>query len=207
MFRPNRIGTPVIHGSEDVQSVLDIPLSLVGNSALLAGNAINATPVLDFGRSALNWIGGAAENIPNGNKYGFLQQVTITEPLAGDTVGIELNAAITYIGLPSDMVRPVFMKTTGAVALLAALTLSGQPTDLAPGKVELAGNNSLAIRQFAYKQQVIIRNTAGVAGNYAHGFHIHNNSGAAYGLLSFNMVASVRQLNDQQDVTYRDTLR
>lgn len=91
MFRPDRIGTPVIFEQSTASNSAAWTPSTTNSAAVgFRGNVINGTPVADFAMSALTWNQGTA-SIANGDELAILQQFTISQPLNGDTVGIELN--------------------------------------------------------------------------------------------------------------------
>lgn len=212
MFRPNRIGTPIIHGQEaTINTAAWTPNAQAYNAATWNGNVINAAAVLDFARTALVWANGASGVVAaGGNRIALYQQFTITAPLAGDTVGLELNASITMTLPASALIRPVIVRLTAAgVATLGAVTSYDIPTQLEQGQAGPIAVTTLSQRNAHYKQIVITRNTDKdiLAGTYAHGFEITDQSLAGYTATYLNMVASIRQLNDQQAVGYRDTLR
>lgn len=207
MFRPNRIGTPVIHTS----TANDNADNYTEGEALWTAvgqpfNVINASPVLDFGRSQLNWNG--TKNFAALTETALVQQVTVTEPLAGDTVGLELNGSITFLGNQNSVLRPVFFKMSAALGTVLANGSSADAvTQIGPALMpdRTAGGS---LRSHWYKETIIFRGTAGsIGGTYAHGFAILDNSNAAWTMNWFDMMASVRQLNDQQSIGYRDTLR
>lgn len=207
MFRPNRIGTPIIHNLTD--TILTAAWVPNANAAFGSnnGNAINANPIADFGRTRILWAGAAPIVIAANTKYALMQQFTVTEPLAGDTVGIELNASLHLKAPASSLIQPMFMRcTAAAVATWGNLVNSSGNTNLAKGIVESVNVDDLIHRSHHYQTQVVL-NADTVAGTYAHGFLIVDNSGANANLEWLDISASVRQLNDQQNINYRDTLR
>jgi len=207
MFKPNRVGTPVIHTITGVDNNAAFTLQLNGNSVMAQPfNVINAAPVLDFGRSQINWT-AAARVQTNSNKSAFVQQFTVTQPVAGDTVGVELNGSL-FITAPNDIIiQPAIMRIPAQGAIWAGTTANDVPTPIAP-PVEILDNvaaRTNTIRAAQYQSKVIIQDAA-VGGSYAHGFIIYN-AGVDFNITGLKMIASVRQLNDQQGIGYRDTLR
>lgn len=207
MFKPNRVGTPIIHTITGVDNTAAFTYQLNGNSAMLQPfNVINASPVLDFGRSQVNWV-AAARVHTNSNKSAFVQQFTVTQPLNGDTVGVELNGAL-WLTAPNDIImQPALMRITAQGALWGGGTANDVPTPIAP-PVEILDNvaaRTNTIRACQYRATAIIKDAA-VGGTYAHGVIIYN-AGVDFNITALKMTASVRQLNDQQNVGYRDTLR
>lgn len=207
MFRPNRIGTPYIHDSDGAASTADFTLSdeLIASS-LFPSNVINASPALDFQRSAISWVG--TEAVAALNRFCFGQQFTITQPLDGDTVGLELSGAIRALIPASASIRPRLNKMTAAQAAIFASDQSADiPTYFAEPYNGLQGDDDLVHRAWFYKESIVVRGSSIVLpGTYLHGFEIENN-GAGFNLTSFDIHCSVRQLNDQQSIGYRDTLR
>jgi len=205
MFRPNRIGTPYIMDVGGVDNTSAFTISTQANSsAFYAGNVINAIPVGDYGRSHLHWA-GAARTLPASNKWCIGQQFTVTPPIGGDVVGVEVSGSIN-IPLTSN---------TGIMAFLGKLTeaSSGVLDDFAtaaPMLMPITNGGVSGLRTPSYKEQVIIRDVAdGVGGTYVHGFVFLEGATtpAAQTFAWFDGFCSIRQLNDQQDIGYRDTLR
>lgn len=201
MFRPNRIGTPVIWQPQAISDTNAFTLAETAADSLVQPiNVINGVPVLDFGYSSLRWQGPTVTLSPN-FKCGFGQQIVVTEPIAGDTVGIELNGSI-YAKITKDtLIVPFFGRIDAPLALLApgftntqAVYMNKQPMD------------PIAAKAHTYQTQIILNNGgAPVAGTYVHGFMLQDDAGGP--MNQFQAAFSVRQLNDQQDIGYRDTLR
>lgn len=205
MFRPNRIGTPVIHTQDTTVSTLDFTLSGGAGFTGFFGNAINSTPPLDFGRDAIRWTG--IEAVTAGWQIAFLQQITITTPLAGDVAGLEVNGAIKCAIPMSAVITPVFVRCIGVAGLLGAMTFTGEPTYFSPETSDqYSPDDTLQYRSAAYQKSIIVKDSS-IGDTYAHGFAITDNSAAGWNFTSLIMQASIRQLNDQQDIGYRDTLR
>lgn len=207
MFRANRIGTPVFFENTVTESAIDwtINANNVGDEVVTA-NVINSVPILDLGYTNLTWL-GAAENLAAGGKFALVQQVTVTEPTVGDAVGIEINGAIDILAATNIGLVPVFFKaTTAAGALLGSIQANAGAVRFAQGRRFTGAAN--IYESLSYKEQVVIKSTLGqVAGTYCHGFLIYNHTAANYALTNFHMQCSARQLNDQQNVQYRDTRR
>lgn len=204
MFRPNRIGTPKIYQEANYAEINDY--DVVANnvtSDIWQVNNINATPQLDFGRNAMKFSG--SESIPAQTlRFGICQLVTITAPIDGDTVGIELNGAIVS-QVPADIiVVPFFAKVDAWTSnLMGNVTL--QPNPMIFNAIT---QKSAGYLNTAYTQSVIKQGITGqaVAGLHAHGFLFYQPANA-WNWVHWEVDFSVRQLNDQQEVGYRDTLR
>lgn len=211
MFRPNRIGSPVIHNDAGIGDTTNWTVQeAIYDNAATPFNVINASPMGDFGRSGLIWNG--TESITAVRKAHLVQQFTVTAPLNGNVVGVELSAQIYLPTLKAVTIIPVFFKMTAALgAILAgAANSSDMPTYFGQSLAGDEGDSDVAIRHLSYKEQLIIQGDSptDVSGVYAHGFGLFNNSaGSAAPLSGFFMSAAIRQLNDQQSVAYRDTLR
>lgn len=210
MFRPNRIGTPIIHVDlDDASGATFTPNTNANVISTVEGNVINASPQLDFGYNAVSWF-AAARVIPAAEKWGVVQQFTVTEPLAGDTVGVEVNGSIDIATEDGATIVPVFFKAANVAGALWGDIASNEPaTRLGNGLQANGVSTNSVMRTLNYQRQIVVRGTPGlIAGNYAHGFLIYNNkSGATLDIVAFHMQASLRQLNDQQNIGYRDTLR
>lgn len=208
MFRADRIGSPYIHQGTSNNSVAAFTLNVLGlTSNSWNGNVISSAPLLDFGRLALTW-NGTPVSLPAGNRCSFLMPFTITEPLNGDTVGVEMAAAITLNCNDNLALRPIFGKLVAAGgATLAQVTFADFPTRF--GKTQTApvgATGASSHRFYQYKDELIVQYPSGsVGGPYAHGVEVLNQSGAASSIAALQMSASVRQLNDQQTIGYRDT--
>lgn len=212
MFRPDRIGTPFIHTQNQNSSVLTTALNTGAFSGVLNGNVMNATPLGDFDRMQLRW-SAAAKSLPNNNKACLIAQMVIAQPLAGDTVAIEVMAGMV-INLPGILVVPIFTQintpspntvwqqigTTGAVTPLMADMIPSPPA---------APDIASAMRSFQFKENVLVRNTvAGTpAGTFGFGFALYNATGAAVSFTELEFYAACRQGMDQNGVQYTDTRR
>lgn len=207
MFRPNRVGTPNIHTT---------PGSAVSSAAFGVGarwsgamrfSVINAAPVLDFGHNSIDWNGSQA--ITANGQFAFGQQFTITQPRNGDTVGLELCGWYMAPIPRSTLVFPFLARMNAALpAVMASADTNDIPTAL--DKQDPLSNGTavtLEPRQYHYKTQAIVRNSlATLAGTYFHGIAFVDNS-AGWNFTDLVASFSVRQLNDQENVGYRDTLR
>lgn len=204
MFRPNRIGTPLIHQQLLTDTaVVWTPNSQLYNLPGVTGNVINANPVADFGFSAVS-SSVASNNLPDGHMVAIVQQFTVTQPLAGDAVGLELSAAI-FMNQANFWCRPVFFKTDGAAGAVFGNVDSDSRAPMPLGPASIL--NTYFTSGY-YKEQLVHQESNDtIEGIYAHGFIIINKTGAAAPITYLKMQAAVRQLNDQQDIRYRDTLR
>lgn len=74
MFKPNRVGTPVIHDNGE-NVILDAwsPNTSANNDPSMVGNVINAAPDTDFGRVALHITGNGV--VTAGHKVTIGQQI------------------------------------------------------------------------------------------------------------------------------------
>lgn len=212
MFRPNRIGTPVIHDSTANESTADYTLQQrVWTSVVQPYNVINAIPVGDFGRSQLNWSGNKVLDALK--QCAQAQQFTVQAPAEGDTVGIELNGYFTVYCAARLTLRPIFFRQEAALSTLLQGGDSGDsPTGIGEGLQGdvAAAQTKYEIRTLRYQTQIIAKSTSSiaVAGPYAHGLAFINPHATETAAITWvNSVCSVRQLNNQQDVGYRDTLR
>lgn len=206
MFRPNRIGTPHFHQETGIGSAANFTWALRNfNDSSWGGNVVNGTPLLDFGFTSVNWSG--TEQIVNAQRTGLFHNIVVTRPLNGDAVGIEIVGSLV-IRLPSSsLVVPMIGKPNAApVNNFDQFTFANQPVHFAPQRMESAVGTDMIIRHFAYKEQ-IVHQEADPSGSYCHGFQIFNTTGANYDVTWFSACFGVRQLNDQQIVGYRDSLR
>jgi len=211
MFRPNRVGTPNIHyiPIHSNSTVAFTEATQDYNADANSYNVVNAAPVSAFGQTSIKWTG--AESIPGNDKWGLGQQITVDAPLAGDTVGLEIMGSLNLSFPKPCIIQPVLTKLAAATgAVMAVATGASLATQVAPAKTPIdtmAG--TFLWHNHYYRTQCIIRGTdsADVAGTYLHGFPIFSLDGAAVDVVWFEAMFSVRQLNDQQDVAYRDTLR
>ena len=209
MFRPNRIGTPIIHTPDAVDSTLNFSLQQKPNfSGTVGVNVINSATVQDFGRSSLVWTGTEAVNA--GHKIALAQQVSVTAPLTGDVAGIELNGTINIDVPTSALVVGFAAKLPVAQgSLLAGVDIADHATYFKPlytPNPQKADVDTKKWHSWTYQEQLII-DQAQLGLVLCHGFLIYDNSGAGWSLTAFEACMSVRQLNDQQNKGYRDTLR
>lgn len=207
MFRPNRIGTPQTHtaGSVNDTSAFTLNENAI-NLDTYPGNVINSAPVLDFGRSPLHWT-GSARTLTSGRKWIIGQQFTITQPSAGDVRGLELSASIFLSGLNNVIIRPILCRLTSAGgATLAAVTSADTPSQIAPLRENPNGSGDASYVGHSYITQAIVYYNP-LAGTYLHGFELSNLDANPMLITWIRINAAIRQLNDQQDIRYADTLR
>lgn len=208
MFRPNRIGTPYILDNsldDDDTSSYTVAEDAVSTAAFHA-NIINAAPLQDFGRTSLYWT-GAARTLTASKRMAIAGQFTITPPLAGDVVGVELMGAIQFPCTGNISVQPFIAKAQSTAGAVLASVALYQPQLLPVDPIASQGQN---LRNMSYRNQVIIRQpTLTLDGTYVHGFLITEaqTTPANITWTWFFAQYGIRQLNDQQDVGYRDTLR
>lgn len=201
MFRPNRVGTPHIYMTKGAIQVTDFDLFTPAiGSGLLQVNGINPTPDGDFGRQQLRFIG--AEAVANLTVFGLIQQFTVTKPLAGETIGVEIDGSIV-LNAPADaLIVPVF----GKLEMVAANLMGQARFTTLPNHFNGTVHRSTANAHGAYRADFISSlGSEAVEGVYGHGFMVYATT--AYSLTYMLANFSVRQLNDQQARRYRDTLR
>lgn len=212
MFRPNRIGTPLIWTPTNTASVVNWTPNTNANVAnVIEGNVINASPDLDFGATMLTWQ-AAAENIPAGEKLALLHQFTISTPLKGNAVGVEISADLDISIEDSTLITPIFCKlaAAGAGAVLDPVASGVGGIRFGPVLPPTTATPAATWRAARYEnKQIVVRDPTrtAIGGTYAHGFLIYNLEAGNQPIDAFHMHAAVRQLNDQQLTDYRDTLR
>lgn len=206
MFRPNRIGTPVIHDTgAGGSAAVWVPATAAFSSGNFSQvNVITAAPVLEFGRTSFGWFGAAPVAIPAGHFFSLVQQFTVTKPLKGNISGVEINAAIVAALPASAAIVPVLVKCA-ATGTLGNSGVTGHPTYHSEPPEHVLTDDTICVRTRTYRTQFILSDATDPSGVYGHGFTIFDNSGAGYNFQYFIMQASVRQLNDQQTKGYRDT--
>ena len=147
--------------------------------------------------------------VPANKRMGLYLQFQITEPLAGDVVGVEATFSYGTGLTPGIAICPVFFRAhNAAVALMGNIYSSDfpmygrsqdwQPTSSPYQWVSIAG-----------REQYVVGHApvALLPGTYCHGITVWNTTGADYTLYNQKAYFGIRQLNDQQGVGYRDTLR
>lgn len=208
MFRPNRVGTPVIHqlAAAAVDTSAWVPNAEAIGTMDGTGNTMNGTPQLDFGEDKAYW-SGASKTFANNTKFCLFHQVTITEPNQGDCVGIEINASIWLNADKNIKLVPIFARlNTSGLSLFANVQTQPATRWTNFGTTNIDGPTTDTQDFLSYKEQFIIQQ-APIAGTYGHGFQLINTSGSAAAINAIVMTASVRQWNDQQQVGYRDIKR
>lgn len=205
MFKPDRVGTPNIHQNSGVGSVANFTwTNRAINDTSYSFNVINASPLADFGYSNINWSG--TEQVLTGYRVGVGHQFTVTQPLSGNVVGIELIGHISVTFPGNSLIIPYFGQVVAAAgALWDPVTVYTQPAQLAQCHIPVPGATTAQYRNEYYKTQVITELEAGAT--YVHGFQLLNFAGANYDISWISAGFGVRQLNDQQSIGYRDTLR
>lgn len=205
MFRPNRIGTPNIHTQDGVSSTSGTAFFVRDlTDTVFSGNVINASPDGEFAYRNMNWTGG--KTIAIGKRAALIHQFTVEKPLKGDVGGIELIGHIVATVPPSVLIVPHFGRLTAAAgSLLGAVDYAQQPSQLDDASPIIPGANTLTYRSLYYRTQVIARTDSTYT--YGHGFTIYNSTGAPFDISHWEVGYAVRQLNDQTQIGYRDTLR
>lgn len=208
MFRANRIGTPWIHNDDAQTSTADWTPTTVSNILNInGGNVINAAPVTDFGRNALSWAG--SEVFAANLKWVLGQQFNISEPLEGNTVGVELMGSLALQAPASATLLPVFFEVTAAGGFtFAPVTRANAVTPVGAPQLGVIGTHTLVERVHSYRDQLIYKGTENaVAGTFYHGLCVIDNGSAGYTMTALQAQFAVRQLVDQPDTGYRDTRR
>lgn len=211
MFRPNRIGTPLIWGTTyNTSTAAWVPNSNANTVGQASGNVINAAPDTEFGSQMLTWT-GATVNIPTGQKLALLHQFNVTTPKAGDVRGVELTADLDISISDASIITPIFGKLTAAGAgVLSSVATGIGVVRFSPVTPDTTATPAARWRTARYHNtQLLIRDATPVqlAGTYAHGFLIINPTAGNLGIDAFHAHATIRQLNDQQSIGYADTLR
>lgn len=216
MFRPNRVGTPFFWN--DQYTTADTPVAFVQSPIIKIApdvswpcNVINSVPIADYGGfTAVHAISGGS--LAPGMKYGIIAQINIQAPEAGNIVGVELSG--TWLQQDSRLVTaPYFSILTAATETEWAVGAFDLPP-IQIGDIALrdglpdTGNTKIA----HFRTQVIIENNASSlpefpAGPYGFGFWTFNAEATPEIITPFQVSLHCRQLNDQQFVGYRDTLK
>lgn len=210
MFRPNRIGTPYTLTGVALASAANIqPTQEEWKSVNYPFNVINAAPVLDFGRSVLNWTPAAGQAIAANRKFAICQQFTVTAPLEGNVRGIEVTGSILQAIPHGCLVIPFINRIPAALGSTLAGSISGvQPTYFDTLQETFPEDQDIGISANHYRNQIIYHDAirANIAGTFVHGFMMVD-TGAGFSYTHCEAQFAVRQLNDQQAVNYADTLR
>jgi len=210
MFRPNRIGNPNIYADDTLTNTSNFTIS---SNALIDDdvpfNVINATPGLDFTRSAFTW-SHAGVAITAAHKFAFGQQFTVTAPLQGNVRGVEVQAGL-IIRCPSSVTAVPFLSRLhqgAAGAFLGGSVTNNDPVILGDAYVGEYGKDDLRNLALHYKTECVISGTATtLPGTYIHGFLFYQTAAAGFTLTSMRGSYAVRQLNDQENISYADTRR
>lgn len=215
MFRANRIGTPNISGqyissttaigAGVVRLLTDVPYFAV----------INATPDAEYkGHTFAN--GDANLSIAALRRAGIGQQFTVTQPLAGQVVGVEVVGSV-YIGQaagPAQFVmEPYACKLEAAGAGTWSIVHSDGFHDAFLDYQHTQQNTNAAagsVRAITYKTQILFDQLEDeqLGGTYLHGILITNPlTGAATIINQIYGTFAVRQLQQLETFGYRDPLR
>lgn len=205
MFRPNRIGTPVIRqpsGPTITATSWTIDQASQTSGAAV-GTICNGTPLADFGEVNAYYQSTTVQALTGGNKSGIWAQFSATTPLNGDTIGFELIGSLWIVASLGVHIMPGFTEMNSAgpsnFSPLSARTIS-----VASLNFQGWNNSHNTIHASTFKEQVIL-NKATAAGTYAFGFELIG--GVTTNLSTFHASFGLRQLNDQQTIGYRDTRR
>jgi len=205
MLRPNRIGHSQIHQLGGVISTADWTPNLRPlYSSDWQANVLNAVPSADFGEVLLSWVG--SEVITADARLVIGQQFSITQPLAGNIAGLEVNGAAFCDLEASAIITPVIgrLDAAGGALFAAVAFATGELPTFFRGHEEQT--TAAARRSFSYKEQFII-NDDDLAGVYLHGWCIMDGSADGVTFTSLQASLSVRQFNDLQNQRVRDPLR
>lgn len=203
MFIPNTVGHPYIHQQTQLASAAAwTPNSQGFNAVGIKGNVVNAAPSSDFQFVAVQ-SNAASGAMATNQAVAVLQQFTVTTPLAGDAAGIEVSASM-FTSTDELHIIPIFTKlnVAGGALWAAVDSDSRHPVHLGPMVYPV----SSGIIHCSYKTEVVHQETD-LGATYAHGFLLINLSGGDVTINNLNFNGSVRQLNDQQNIGYRDTRR
>lgn len=214
MFKPNRVGTPNFWTLRDATVKTDAPVNFAESNFVAqdaTGNCINATPLSDYGTANLMYdiIG---ETVAANQKIMILAQFEVTPPQQGTIVGVELQGSMVMATVGAVRMAPIFAQAQPDQVLtgvLDTIDLTYIPMLLSneAGHLEV-GALDTKIRHF--KTQVVMEyaDPSGPSiGPYVFGWAFYNATGGAVPIYGFETHLSIRQLNDQQFIGYRDTLR
>lgn len=208
MFRPNRIGSTNILQVSDLSNtgITTHSSNSFGNTDY-SGRVINAAPVGDFAQSKLMWATSASLTTLHRTFLG--QQFTMQAPIQGNAVGLELKGGILG-GMPNSLIlTPILAKLTAAGASqLAAVTITtDQLTIIGDTKAANPGDDTVDMWGHYYNTTAVVQGSpTDIAGTWVHGFMLMQ-PGATASTSNLNLDFCIRQLNDQQNIGYRDTRR
>lgn len=205
MFKADRVGTPDIH--TNVKNALTGAMTLKEddyNDEDTPVNIINSTPLLDLGRYKVTWNQTSA--VATAKKIGLGCQFTVSQPIVGDTVGLEIIGSLQTLWPHKGTIIPAFGRLTESQALYAGVDYDGGATPHGQQNPYL-NEDVVSIRANYFKTQFIINASSSLSGTYAFGWTLFNNSGSSHNLTWFEACFAIRQFNDLQDAAYRDPLR
>lgn len=206
MFRPNRIGTPLIHaGVPIVTSASYTLLNYASVNPTFPINIVNPTGLGDFGQTRIHV--AATSSVASNNKVAVGCQFTISPPVEGDAVGIEIIAGIS-LTLPQDAgIYGVFGKLDRVVGTtMGGALFDSVPTIFPIERTTQPTDVSQSVNAGFITQVVVQGDATTLSGNYGFGFGLEAEA-TAYNLDFIAAQFAVRQLNDQQNISYRDTRR
>lgn len=209
MFKPNRVGTPYVlndSGVGDDANWTPNAQAIAGLSQ--PGNVINGVPLLDMGVSILHWASATPEAIAANTRIALGLQFTVTAPLEGDTLGVELMGSL-QVRAPGDvtMIPRINKLSAASGSRYAATSASTAGCYFGPSLSGIPGNTTIGVRHLAYKEQVVITGQPPRTGGGVYYHCIEVLCPTAFDLTMFVACFGVRQLNDQEDIGYRDTRR
>jgi len=212
MFRPNRIGTPNLTGAwrENADDLLTTAVHTAADPAEFV--VVNAIPWMDYGSDTVMFTGNTTA-LPAGELSGIGQQFNIPTPIAGDAVGVELiGTAYGWVSTNLSFgLLPYACQLVAPGEAEGDVVVSNQLKDAFLADIsaqQIAGGASGVLRVVNWKTQIIFDNLNGpLTGTFLHGVRVHNVGSVATAIEDIWCTLSVRQLNDQQDIGYRDTRR
>lgn len=206
MFKPNRVGTPVIAGSDTASSIAALaPTFRDADEDTFSTNFINAAPGGEYAQRGLNWKNVTA--VANQKRFGLALQFTVSQPIAGDTIGFEISFGLQTIVPQYFSASPVVGRVNAGSGLFSSSNFVGQPTPLDSDAPYIPAAGTVMRQHYALRQVIFRATNPTVGGTYAAGYQFFNLSGSSFNFYWFNMHIGVRQLNYQETVGYRDTLR
>ncbi|TWW08257.1 hypothetical protein E3A20_26140 [Planctomyces bekefii] len=87
---------------------------------------------------------------------------------------------------------------------MAVVTMQDIPTHFGPTNIPTNWDEATTVTNITYKEQVVVQNPITTDAAYSHGFTLYN-AGPNCNIYQALVTFSIRQLNDQQDIAYRDT--
>lgn len=222
MFKPNRVGTPNIFDPNDQGTITDAVLFeesdfMVENAPV---NIINVSPLSNFGSAALLW-NGTNDAITTQKRIMIGAQFVIQPPNLNlqNVVGLELISTITIAADNAGRLTPYLARMEDdPTPLTDPLQVMNIDTNCWPYNLanQSGGFTSnvfshgavISALSLSCISQVVVRDDSKQFQNiFSFGWSIYNQGASNINLAAFEMTAAIRQLNDQEFIQYRDTLR